>query len=431
MLKLSDLDLSEDDVQQVLRRHCTDHEIQPTAVESAWIERFGGSPDGFLADHFALKAVVVYGHGDRAYTKEFSFFLKAVPRGNLVLAKYLDDIGSFRKEVALCEKIIPEIDRMLAGRQVVPKYLLTKEDRLIVMENVKTKSFDILKGNRGLMDYAHLEKVFETLAYFHAGTILLEEKEGRALTEMFPRVLDENAWTGVEGSIRTRDVENVIVLWCEFMRVTERDSSRLGEILTALPHTIRSLYEYVKPSTKWRNVFSHGDLWSNNVMFKNSPDGIPEECILVDFQLSRYTPPAYDISLLLSLTTSFEFRCKHMNSLLDSYYDTFQTVLTRNEIDPSTVYTKQSFRDSCEHYRLAGQIHGCIIGPEVLLPTSFIDHVFDLATECAGFMPQPKVNICLNAFRSDDCYRLRMLDMVQELLPDLHCANDNPGPDLD
>nr|XP_019526202.2 uncharacterized protein LOC109398309 [Aedes albopictus] len=430
MLKLSDLDLSDDDVQLVVQRHFASHDTHvPTAVQSAWIERFGGSPDGFLADHFALKVVIVSGNDKPPSTQEVSFFLKAVPKGNLVLAKYLDEIGSFRKEVALCEKVIPELERMLVGRQVVPKYLLTKEDRLIIMENVKARGFDILKGNRGLMEYAQLEKVLETLAYFHAGTILLEQKEDQGLMEMFPDVLNENAWTGVQGSIRTRDVENVIVLWCEFMRVVERDSSKLGTILTALPDTIRSLYEYVKPSTLWRNVFSHGDLWSNNVMFKNKSSGVPEECILVDFQLSRYTPPAYDINLLLSLTTTFEFRCKHMNSLLNGYYDTFQTVLTRNGVDPTAIYTRNSFDASCEHYRLAGQIHGCIIGPEVLLPASFIDHVFDLATECAGFMPQPKVNICLNAFRSDDCYRLRMLDMVQELLPDLHCANDNA--DLD
>ncbi|XP_065075777.1 uncharacterized protein LOC135699440 [Ochlerotatus camptorhynchus] len=421
MLEPSDVDLSDDDVQQVIRRYFQNATTQST-VQAARIERFGeGSPDGFLADHFALK-VIVNVNGSKP--EEYSFFLKAVPKGNISLAKYLDEIGSFRKEVALCEKVIPQVQRLITERQVVPRYLLTKNDRLIVMENLKMRGFDILKGNSGLMDYAHLRKALEALAWFHAGSMLLEEKEGRGLMELFPGVLTENAWTGVEGSTRTRDVENVIVLWCEFMRVTERDSSKLEGILAKLPDTIRSLYEYVKSSNKWRNVFSHGDLWSNNVMFKASSSGEPQECILVDFQLSRYTPPAYDINLLLSLTTTFEFRCKHMNLLLDGYYNTFLQVLSGKGIDASTIYTKESFLDSCEYYRLAGQIHGCIIGPEVLLPTTSIDQVFALAVDCAGFMPLPKVNICLNAFRTDESYRIRMLDMVQELLSSVqHDAN--------
>ncbi|XP_062552919.1 uncharacterized protein LOC134218070 [Armigeres subalbatus] len=431
MLKPSDLDLSDEDIQRIVQRNFLNREIQPPAVQSAWIERFGGSPDGFLADHFALKVVVASGSNHPEPAEELSFFLKTVPKGNSVLANYLNEIGSFQKEVAICERIVPEIEKVLGGKQVVPKYLLTKEDRLIVMENVKIRGFDILKGNSGLMDYDHLKKVMETLAYFHAGTILLEEREGKTLTEMFPEVLNENAWTGVEGSIRTRDVENVIVLWSEFMRVAERDSTKLGDILTKLPGTIRSLYDYVKPSTKWRNVFSHGDLWSNNIMFRDSSSGVPLECILVDFQLSRYTPPAYDINLMLSLTTTFEFRCKHMNTLLDGYYEIFRHILTSNGIDASTIYSKDYFRASCEHYRIAGQIHGCIIGPETLLPSNFIDQVFELASECSGFMPQPKVNICLDAFKNDERFRLRMLDMVQELLPELHCTNGDACPNLD
>ena len=152
-------------------------------------------------------------------------------------------------------------------------------------------------------------------------------------------------------------------------------------------------------------------------MFKHGSGGEPEGCILVDFQLSRYTPPAYDLNMLLSLTSMYEFRAKHMSSLLDQYYEVFAGHLSANGIDPANIYTKQSFLESCQYYRLAGQIHGCIIAPEVLLAQCYLDEVFLLSESCAGFMPLSKVKICLRAFQEDVAYRDRLLDMVQELLP--------------
>uniref|UniRef100_A0A1Q3FS04 Putative ecdysteroid kinase n=1 Tax=Culex tarsalis TaxID=7177 RepID=A0A1Q3FS04_CULTA len=413
VVKPSDLGLVSADLQLIVGR-AFGESILHFAIQHAWIEPFGGSPDGFLADHLALKILLTL-NGSR--NEELSLFVKVIPTANATLAGYLVEIGSFRKEIALCEQIIPKIRQLIPGEQFVPKYLLTKEDRLIVMENVKLQGYDILKGNNGLMDYDHLKKAFEALAHMHAGSILLEERESKGLMELYPDALKENAWTGIEGAIRTRDVENVIVLWCEFFRVVERNSSRLAEIIAALPGVIRSMYGYVKSSTVWRNVFSHGDLWSNNVMFKHSSSGAPEGCILVDFQLSRYTPPAYDLNMLLSLTSMYEFRSKHMSSLLDHYYEVFAGHLTTNGIDPASIYSKQSFIESCQYYRRAGQIHGCIIAPEVLLGQSYLDEVFVLSESCAGFMPPPKVKICLRAFQTDVVYRDRLLDMIQELLP--------------
>ncbi|XP_055592173.1 uncharacterized protein LOC129748853 [Uranotaenia lowii] len=412
MVKPVEVGLFEDDIREVVSRYYRlQGDVHQGTVLDYWIEHFGGSPSGFLADHYDLRIKV---NNDENTTDELSFFLKVIPTKNDVLANYLNEMGSFRKEVTLFQNILPKIYELVPTKQVMPRCLLTKDENLLVMENVKLKGFDILKDNHGFMDYAFLTKALESLAHIHAGSIILEERDKVSLVEKFPNALRENGWTGV--GTRKRDVENVIVLWCEFMRIVERDSSKLKKILAELPGTIRRMYDYVKPSQKWRNVLNHGDLWSNNVMFKTSASGDPQDCILVDFQLSRYTPAAYDVNLLLALTTTGEFRSQHMVSLLDNYFSTFQSILTDNKIDPNVVYTKDEFLESCEYYRLAGQIHGCVIAPEVLLPQCYLDQVFDSGAECAGFMPQSKVQICLQAFRNDHFYRDRVMEMIQELI---------------
>ncbi|KAL1394435.1 hypothetical protein pipiens_011954 [Culex pipiens pipiens] len=398
--KPSDLGLDGVDLQAIVRRYFG-KSVAHFTIRNASVEPFGGSPEGFLAEYYALK-IRLNLNGSRL--EELSLFVKVFPTSATALTNFVIETRCFRKETSLYERVIPKIQECVPGEHFIPRHLLTKEDRLVVLENVR------LQGKLRL-------KRWRT---WHAG-FGAAGGEGvlpRDRREPFPGALDRmNSWTGEAGTIRTNDIENAIVFWCEVMRVVENDSVKLEKICAGLPGVMRKLYEYVKPSAVWRNAFSQGDLWNNNVMFKHGLGGEPVGCILVDFQLARYTPPAYDINLLLSLTSTNAFRSKHMNALLDHYYEVFAGHLTQNGIDPSKIYTKQSFLESCRYYRLGGQIHGCAIAPEVLLAQTYLDEIFLLSED--GFMTPSKVKICLKAFQLDVVYRERMLDCVQELLSDI------------
>ncbi|XP_052562840.1 uncharacterized protein LOC120418709 [Culex pipiens pallens] len=408
--KPSDLGLDGADLQAIVRRHFG-KSVAHFTIQNASVEPFGGSPEGFLAEYYALK-IRLNLNGSRI--EELSLFVKVFPTSATALTNFVIETRCFRKETNLYERVIPKIQECVPGEHFIPRHLLTKEDRLVVLENVRLQGYDILREVGGSLDYDHLRVAFEALAHMHAGSVLLEERESKGLPELFPGALKENSWTGEAGTIRTNDIENAIVFWCEVMRVVEKDLVKLAKICAGLPGVMRKLYEYVKPSVVWRNAFSQGDLWNNNVMFKHGLRGEPVGCIIVDFQLARYTPPAYDINLLLSLTSTNAFRSKHMNALLDHYYEVFVGHLSQNGIDPSKIYTKQSFLESCRYYRLGGQIHGCAIAPEVLLAQTYLDEIFLLSED--GFMTPSKVKICLKAFQLDAVYRERMLDCVQELI---------------
>uniref|UniRef100_A0A1Q3FRB2 Putative ecdysteroid kinase n=1 Tax=Culex tarsalis TaxID=7177 RepID=A0A1Q3FRB2_CULTA len=408
--KPSDLGLDSPDLELIVRRYLG-KSVAHFTIQHAAVEQFGGSPEGFLAEYYALK-IRLNVNGSRS--EELSLFVKSFPTSGCALANFVIETKCFRKETDLYEKIIPKIQECVPGEHFIPRHMLTKEDRLLVMENVKLQGYDILKNVGGLLDYDHLKRAFEALAHMHAGSVLLEERESKGLLELFPGALKENSWTGEAGTLRTNDIENAIVFWCEVIRAVEKNPVKLSKICAGLPGVMRRLYEYVKPSVVWRNVFSQGDLWNNNVMFKHGLGGEPVGCILVDFQLARYTPPGYDINMLLSLTSTNAFRSAHMNSLLDHYYEVFAGHLTQNGIDPSKIYTKQSFLECCQYYRLGGQLHGCVIAPEVLLAKSYLDEIFLMSED--GFMTPSKVKICLKAFQSDSEYRERMLDCVQELV---------------
>ncbi|XP_062552920.1 uncharacterized protein LOC134218071 [Armigeres subalbatus] len=376
------------------------------------VERFSTSVDGFLAEHYALRVNVRWTNQpqDEADHK-LSLFVKALPQNNPCLLEYLGNIGTFRKEITLFEEVLPRIHQALSGKKFAPKMFHAKGNRLIVMENLKIKGYDIVTENNGLLDGFQLRKVMDALASLHAGSLIVEKIEGKSLTDLFPGVLDENAWVECVNSIRRKDVENVIQFWAEVVKLSEKNIKRLNIISNDLPQVIRRIYDFVKPSSQFQNVLCHGDLWNNNLMFR-SLVGIPEDCILVDFQMSRYVPPAYDLNLLISLSTSRIFRKEHYDALVMDYYTKIQKYLAPHEI----VIGLEAFKESCGFYKTAGSIHACLISPEVLLPQSYIQKVIAEPDASCGFMPKSKVAICLKAFQEDPPYRTRLLDMLDELI---------------
>ena len=43
------------------------------------------------------------------------------------------------------------------------------------------------------------------------------------------------------------------------------------------------------------HTLTHGDFWSNNIMFAYDDDGAVKDLIIIDYQLVNYGHPAYDL----------------------------------------------------------------------------------------------------------------------------------------
>ncbi|XP_035891587.1 uncharacterized protein LOC118502943 [Anopheles stephensi] len=408
------LGLSDEDLQQIVNDHLSarGNNDQSYRVERCFLEPFSPCPEGFLADHYALK-VTVASNGRK---EEIGFFVKCLPTDNPVLKSYLEEIGSFRKESSVLQRLVGSIQRYCPWRTVAPRVLFSKGEKILIMNNLKSVGYSVIKRESGLLEVTFVQQALETLACLHAGSIVLEEKHGKRLPELFPNVLNENAWVQTPTSTRVKDVANVIKLYTELVKICDHwHGARKQTILGQLAPLIRKIYPFVEPSREFRNCLNHGDLWCNNIMFKCDEQGQPTGCALVDYQLSRYVPPAYDINLLLYLTTSRKLRDEHMASLLDHYYKCFSETLERNQLKASDFYTREAFLRSCEHYRLAGLIHSTMISGEVTLPSRFLEEIFGDLQTTASFMPDKKVWVCVKAFQADECYRKHLIELLDEL----------------
>ncbi|XP_058118254.1 uncharacterized protein LOC131285974 [Anopheles ziemanni] len=416
-MDLKRINLTKIDIHQIVAEHfagCKEtRALKQWRVIGAELEPFSPCPEGFLSAHYDLKVTIEVAIGK---TEKLSFFVKCSPVDNPALACYLKEIRSFHKETHILKDIVTAIQQNCPWRTIAPRALCAKGLKLLVMNNVKLHGFAVIKQESGLLDRSFLQQALETLACLHAGSLVVEEKCGKSLPELYPNVLEENAWVTTPNSTRMKDVANVIQLYAELVQDSDMwDESHKKIILSQMPEHFRKIYTFTAPSKQFRNCLNHGDLWCNNLMFKCESNGKPTECILVDYQMSRYVPPAYDINLLLYLTTSLQMRNEQRDILLAHYYNCFSEILHKNQLDAANILPSNIFLASCEHYRLAGLIHSTLISAEVTLPSVFLEEVFNCSDSTAGFMPEAKVKVCINAFRSNTTYRNHLLELMGEL----------------
>lgn len=67
--------------------------------------------------------------------------------------------------------------------------------------------------------------------------------------------------------------------------------------------------------------FCHGDLWSNNILFVESSDGLDPAAVIVDWQFSTWGNPMVDPAFLITSSMAPAVRRSEEQSLLAAYYD--------------------------------------------------------------------------------------------------------------
>lgn len=397
------------DKQTIVENYLKDFAGGKFTILSSSVASFGEQRTGYLGDHHQLTIVIDSGEDEG---REITFFVKKLPTRIPKLAAYLVEMKAFSKEAELFRELLP---RLLEFGRFGPECLFQKDNELLVFKNVGVEGFKVLDGNRGLLDLVHLEQVLRALARLHAASFALEAQLGRSLVDAFPGILNENAWVNEENHARTLELEVVIKTLCAVIEHHEKVEQRKEELLRKIPDSVRQLFELVKSSTVYRNAVSHGDLWNNNIMFQHNESGVPVDCLLVDFQLTRYVPPAYDFNMLAALTTTRDFRRKHLTFLQGFYYQSLKSELLRHGLNIEQILSKDEFWESSKFYQKAGAIDSFIINHITLLPRNLLDETFSSAEQFERFDEKFKTEKCLKAFDEDAEYRSRVVDIVETL----------------
>lgn len=252
------------------------------------------------------------------------------------------------------------------------------------------------------------------LARLHASSIIFEEARSTEdkpyrLNEHFPDELIEATFSFQEGHVRNK--------WCktstsclEQLSKYFTDNEEVGAKIKRFVFSENGLRKYLKPSKTYRNTVCHDDLWCNNMMFNEK-----DECMLLDFQLSRYTPPVFDVLLLLHLGTTADYLNKNKEFLLNLYYSFLTSELSRYHLNVEGIISKDDFLASAEEYTLPALVEAGLYGTNVYLPESVSSRVVSSPENFIEFAMIDRPFYVLKEFECNKKYRERFSTVLEPL----------------
>lgn len=162
-----------------------------------------------------------------------------------------------------------------------------------------------------------------------------------------------------------------------------------------LAKIVERVYEQVSPSTKYRNVLCHRDLWTGNIFF---PASQQDGAILVDYQTSRYTPPAIDLCFCLYLNLTSPERHRLESNCLNLYYNWLQQDLLEFGLRSDELISKEELLQSYEEFRLFALVYSAVAATIIKVPPAFVTNEYKYVDRSAVILNYMSENA---AFRDD------------------------------
>ncbi|KAL2733655.1 uncharacterized protein V1477_014089 [Vespula maculifrons] len=369
--------------------------------------------NGYMGQYFKLKARVARPMTPLE-TKDLNFFTKIPPPISSPQYEFIQQYGTFKKEVELYTRVFPEV---LDGpeQKYIPECFLGLENDVIVLEDMAHSGF-IMTDKFEPFDFEHCQVLMKTLAKFHAKSFIFEEQYKKNLHDEFSHCMQETLWSHKDGKSKAMfdaAVKGTVSMIEIIPNLNKNQKEVFKEKLIDLS---ASHMDKLSPSSKHKNVLCHGDLWANNILFKYDKDKKPIECCLIDFQLARYNPPAHDILCFFQFTTSRELRDKHCETLLKIYYDSMTEALKEAGLDISMIFPWIEFMSSIEDLRTMCIIHGILNTPIMLLDPGAASKYFSEEPELLeSVLYVDRTPLICGQFENVPKYRVRMLEGLLEL----------------
>ncbi|XP_046389628.1 uncharacterized protein LOC124158538 [Ischnura elegans] len=400
---------------------------------------------GFMGKHL-LVTVTVWVEGKK---QDILFFVKMLPTSESHRS-FLAELRYFQKEIAFYEVFEPIMTSLLPSEHPLPipscyftvggrsgdagPPAKSEDTEMIILEDVSKKGY-VIRDKMIPLDLEHARIVMRTIARFHAASFLMKSNSPSArrpdnanymdevflpAKEMF--LTKERTSSGYQWAMATAKTTSSAVagFWPEHFGSDEKKE----EIRQRVKECWGKLFQITQPSEKYFNVLCHGDVWVNNIMFRDNAmsgkEKKPVDALLVDLQLIRFAPVAIDLLLFLHTSTTRKFRQDNLNELLEEYHKQLGNIVGKKELDE--LMSLEKLKESMSELGLFGKVIATGYLPFILNIEEVDPFLKAGSQEPPDFMTfalRDRGEKVLANAKASEHYKVRLMEAYQEILEHL------------
>uniref|UniRef100_A0A1Q3FMK1 Putative juvenile hormone-inducible protein n=1 Tax=Culex tarsalis TaxID=7177 RepID=A0A1Q3FMK1_CULTA len=200
-------------------------------------------------------------------------------------------------------------------------------ETILVMQNVQPLGF--VSGPRLDLDEAHLLLMARKIAQFHACSYAMRITDEPKLRQLVDAIIPLNFIQDGKVFFESYDIVFRHTQQRLFNYFDEHPELLVDDKVRSNIELLRKTYggnpsKLMQRCLQKDDVYSvilHGDFNRNNVLFKYTDDGTPEDVLMIDFQENRFGTPALDLSFFMYMNIETELRERCWSKVLRCYHD--------------------------------------------------------------------------------------------------------------
>lgn len=196
--------------------------------------------------------------------------------------------------------------------------------RYLVFEDLSASNYATTNRHDGL-EVDHFKLMFSKLAKWHAATAVLVKDDPNTSKPFLKVLFDSNSPQIMQ--MATQNQANALADAAREMPGHREIAYKIDAVVPIVwERLINSMRRNLEPTTF--NVITHGDLWSNNIMFtRDTSSGRPTDLRFVDFQIGCYTSHVVDLQYALFSSSHRDLTADDWTMLVEFYYEVLTETL--------------------------------------------------------------------------------------------------------
>ncbi|XP_037952115.1 uncharacterized protein LOC119682694 [Teleopsis dalmanni] len=233
---------------------------------------------------------------------------------------FINTLNLFPKEKFMYEQLLPQLETLYNDInkkvKLAPKCVWVEEkaERItLVLEDLNTKKFKNINRLKGF-DMAHMKRVLEKLAEFHAVTVIWQQRNGAYPEEFQKSYLPANYQKSKSYQARVQSFKAAMSTW------GLEDYEKYAERIPNAEQFVNAAMGCFNTDPNEFKVLNHGDFWSSNIMQNYTSTGEINQIRFIDFQLCKWGSPAQDLWEVIMCSSESNLRIREFDNFVRIYH---------------------------------------------------------------------------------------------------------------